>query len=407
MSKISDNNTVNSIGQAMGHTDQTAQRNPPGDWASSQGGKDGTVTLGSRLIAIARRRRDRYLSDPSLMERAGRSVVGRMIARREARTLFDVTAGFVYSQVLVALVRLDVLPRLLAEPMTTEQLAAALDLPGRSVHRLMVAGEALGLVERRGPNWGLGRRGAAVTGNPGLIAMVHHHDLLYRDLSDPVDLLRRGYGEALPAFWPYATASGLGEGAAGYSALMGVSQHFLANEVLSAYPFGRHRHLLDVAGGEGVFVAQALNRHPQLTASVFDLPPVAARARQRLADEGLSDRATAVPGDIFTDRLPEADVVTLVRVIHDHEDDEARTIVSKVFDALPTGGCLVLAEPMAGAAAAPGIGAYFAMYLFAMGSGRPRTAGELRSMLKGAGFRRVRLRRDRNPIVTRVITAVR
>ena len=53
--------------------------------------------------------------------------------------------------------------------------------------------------------------------------------------------------------------------------------------------------------------------------------------------------------------------------------------------ALPADGVLLLAEPMSGTAGAEPIGdAYFGFYLLAMGSGRPRTAEELRSML-GAG----------------------
>ena len=41
--------------------------------------------------------------------------------------------------------------------------------------------------------------------------------------------------------------------------------------------------LLDVAGGEGLFVESAALRAPRLDLMLFDLPPVAARARERLA----------------------------------------------------------------------------------------------------------------------------
>jgi demethylspheroidene O-methyltransferase len=49
--------------------------------------------------------------------------------------------------------------------------------------------------------------------------------------------------------------------------------------------------------------------------------------------------------------------------------------------------------------------AYFGFYLLAMGSGRPRTPEELKAMLRQAGFERVRLRRTRRPLLTRVLTA--
>ncbi len=47
----------------------------------------------------------------------------------------------------------------------------------------------------------------------------------------------------------------------------------------------------------------------------------------------------------------------------------------RAHDALPPGGTLLIAEPMAGTPGAEAMGdAYFGLYLWAMGSGRPRSA---------------------------------
>jgi demethylspheroidene O-methyltransferase len=51
--------------------------------------------------------------------------------------------------------------------------------------------------------------------------------------------------------------------------------------------------------------------------------------------------------------------------------------------------------------------AYFGVYLWAMGSGRPRTAAELTDMLRAAGFRRIRRRPTRIPLQTSVLVAER
>ena len=110
---------------------------------------------------------------------------------------------------------------------------------------------------------------------------------------------------------------------------------------------------------------------------LFDLPPVAARAAARLRRARPGARApTRVGGDFLADPLPTgADVVSLVRVVHDHDDDAALAILRAARQALPPDGTLLLAEPMAGAAGAEPVGdAYFGFYLLAMGSGRPRTA---------------------------------
>ena len=49
---------------------------------------------------------------------------------------------------------------------------------------------------------------------------------------------------------------------------------------------------------------------------------------------------------------------------------------------------------------------YFGMYLWAMGSGRPRTIDELTGMLFAAGFRKCKELPTSMPILVRVISAI-
>ena len=343
--------------------------------------------------------RDRLLASPAFQARAARIPLIRRIALRRAEQLHALTAGFVYSQVLFAGIRLGLFQQLLDGPLTVAEVAARL--------------AGIGLVERRAGNrFGLGELGAATLGNPGIGAMVEHHQRLYADLADPVALLRERGGGELAAFWTYAGSASTpqpgGESAEhAYSDLMSVSQGFVAGHVLASYDLGRHQHLLDVAGGDGSFAAAALSRNPGLKATVLDLPPVAALAGRRLAERGLASRATAVSGDMLRDALPGgADIVSLVRVLHDHDDEPAQLLLRSAHRALSQGGRLPIAEPMAGTRGAEDIGdTYFGMYLWAMGSGRPRTAGELTAMALEAGFSRCREYRTSMPLLVRVLVA--
>ena len=110
---------------------------------------------------------------------------------------------------------------------------------------------------------------------------------------------------------------------------------------------------------------------------------------------------------MFHDPLPQgADLVSLVRVVHDHDDPEALQLLRAVRRALPSGGVLLLAEPMAGTRGAEAMGdAYFGFYLLAMGQGRPRTATELRALLTQAGFTRVEVRPTRRPMFAQLLVA--
>ncbi|RZI89824.1 MAG: methyltransferase [Variovorax sp.] len=357
--------------------------------------------------------RDRLLASRTFQRKAAAFGPTAPIARSRARELFDLVAGFVYSQVLQACVQLKVFDLLAAGPLPVSALAQRLSLPMEGCERLVAAAVSLRLLERRsGDRIGLGVLGAPMVGNVALAAMVQHHTALYADLRDPVALLRgENPASTLAGYWPYADSAApgqlSGEKVAEYSALMSASQPLVADEILDAYSLAGHQRLLDVGGGEGLFLASAAARAPALQLMLFDLPAVAERARRRCAEAGLSDRITIVGGSFLSDPLPTgADVVSLVRVIHDHDDASAMQILLAVRRALPAGGCLLLAEPMAGTRGAETMGdAYFGFYLLAMGRGRVRTAVELTAMLHAAGFDRVQQRRTRVPLQTGLLVA--
>ena len=207
---------------------------------------------------------------------------------------------------------------------------------------------------------------------------------------------------------PKRRAALAAERVAEYSALMGASQPMVANEVLDAYPLSRHRCLLDVGGGEGVFLRHVAERAPHLAAQAFR-PACGGRA-----SEGAIRRASASQGvrktyggSFWSDPLPQgADIATLVRVCFDHDDAGVLKILRAVRRALPDDGTLLLAEPMSETPGAEAMGsAYFGFYLMAMGRGRSRSADQHKALLQAAGFDRVRLLRNPMPLYTRVLVA--
>jgi demethylspheroidene O-methyltransferase len=357
--------------------------------------------------------RDRTLASRAFQRWAGSFVLTRPIARRRANELFDLVAGFVYSQVLLACIRLHLFEILAEGPQSLAALAARLGLPEDSAQRLLAAAVSLRLAElRRGGCFGLGPLGAPLVGDTAISAMVEHHVALYADLRDPVALLRgQATASSLAQYWPYAAAQTPGalgaEHVAEYSALMAASQPLISEQILAAYPFSKHRCLLDVGGGEAAFVKAVAAQAPDLRLMLFDLPSVAHRAQARLEEAGLSNRASVFGGSFFDDPLPAgADIVTLVRVMFDHSDERALAILKAVHRALPPNGSLLVAEPMANTPGAEAMGdAYFGFYLLAMGKGRSRSAAALTALLHEAGFSQVRLLRTNMPLQTQVMVA--
>lgn len=363
------------------------------------------ASLGDRWLAL----RNRLVASPRFQRWAAGFPLTRRIAQRNTRALFDLCAGFVYAQVLTACIRLDLFAILAEGPATGEALALRLGLPRDRTRTLLLAACSLGLIrERPDGRFALADLGAAVTGNPGIAAMIEHHALLYADLADPVALLR---GEAGPTrlsrYWPYAGGAPVGaEAAAPYGALMGTSQGMIAQDILDACDLSGIRHLMDVGGGEGIFIEAAAARLPGRRLTLFDLPAVAERARLRLDRGGLAGRITCRGGDFHTELPPGADTISLVRVLHDHDDGAAQGLLRAAYGALAPGGRLIVAEPLAATPGAEPVGdAYFGFYLLAMGSGRPRTADELALMARNAGFAAVAERRTRRPLLVRVLVA--
>lgn len=359
--------------------------------------------------------RDRLVASPRFARFALAFPLTRPLVRGYERRLFDLMAGFTYSQVLAALVQLRVLDRLAEAPQSADELAPQLALSPAAAATLLDAAVALRLLKRdRDGVYAPGLLGTVLRTQPGIQAMVEHHALLYADLQDPVGLLR---GQTRPTqlsrYWTY---SGNPEAAqltaaqvASYSTLMSVTQRLIAGEILDAYPIAQHQCLLDVGGGEGTFLLAAAARAPQLRLMLFDLPAVAERAREQLAEAGVKARAQCFSGDFRASGLPQgADVVSLIRVAFDHDDATVLVLLRAAHAALPAGGTLLLAEPMVVPGRdEPSGAAYFGLYLLAMGPGRPRSAERLGALIKAAGFTDVQQRKTRTPLQVGLLTATK
>lgn len=342
---------------------------------------------------------------------AARFPLTRRLVRREGEALFDLLAGFCHAQILMALVEFDIPARLLRRSETLPSLAAATAVPPERMRVLLNAAVALGIVKRRRANrYGLTRRGAALAGVPGLQQMIRHHDVLYRDLSDPAAFFRGDTTPELAGFWPYVFGGDVDPQVANtYSDLMAQSQLLVADDTLQAVKLGPVTHLMDVGGGTGAFLTEVAAAYPSLEMTLFDLPPVAPQARARFAQAGCADRVRIVSGSFRTDSLPPGpDAISLVRVLYDHADETVARLLAKCFDALPVGGRLIISEPMSGGARPTRAGdAYFAIYTLAMGTGKARSPDEIAAMCRQAGFSDLRTPRSQRPFVTSIVTATK
>ncbi len=359
-------------------------------------------------------RRNAVFASPRFQHWAAKLPLVRRIARDRASGAFDILAGFAYSQVLRAYVESGLFETLQQGPLGHREIAQAIDLSGDAALTLLRAGRTLRLSEEAGEDqWMLGEQGAVLAADKGAQAMIRHHHLLYLDLADPVDLLRRDRKEptGLSRYWSYAGAlHGAGEAGSEtgeYSQLMAASQHFVADQVLASYRFPKGARLLDVGGGHGAFLARIGAAYPEMPLGLFDLPEVAEAGGAGLEEAFGTERITAHPGNFFDDPIPVGyDFVSLVRILHDHDDEPAAALLANIHRSLAPGARLLIAEPMARMPGAEPMGeAFFGMYLWAMGSGRPRSPQEICAMTRQAGFTSARPIATPQPINASIVIA--
>ena len=162
--------------------------------------------------------------------------------------------------------------------------------------------------------------------------------------------------------------------------------------VIEAYDFRPFGTIADVGGGRGHLLRAIVERNPNASGMLFDLPHVIADTRNIA-----SERLQLHSGDFFVDPLPVADLYLLMEVIHDWADEKAAMILAAVRRAAPRHARVLIIETLVSDAAGPHFGKTLDVIMLAVTGGRERTVHEYESLLGAAGFRFERVVQTRSP----------
>ncbi len=110
------------------------------------------------------------------------------------------------------------------------------------------------------------------------------------------------------------------------------------------FDFSSFRTLCDVGGASGRLSIEIARAHSHMRCSTSDLPAVEPIARRTIAEAGLTDRISALVGDMFQDPFPQADVITMGMVLHNWSSEKQRFLIRKAYETLPPGGAFVIVE---------------------------------------------------------------
>ena len=211
---------------------------------------------------------------------------------------------------------------------------------------------------------------------------------------DMVEVLRTGK----PARWAslrneqeWAKAMEGAAFASQFTAAMDCRGVYLAPAMAQRLDCARYHHLLDVAGGSGIYACAIVARHPHLRATVLEKAPVDRLASQAVAERGFTERVSIATGDMSQDPFPEGcDVHLFSNVLHDWDGPQVKQLLAKSNAALMPGGMIVVhgAHINAAKTGPLPVAAYSAL-LMTISEGKCYSEQEMADFLVGAGFSKV------------------
>jgi hypothetical protein len=307
----------------------------------------------------------------------------------QGKLLRELIMGFRTTQIIATAAKLDLAARLKNGPQSATQLAAATQTNEGRLYRLLRALTSLGILETNDDaTFSLAALGNVLCGDvPGSLRNVA---ILYGEawLWDAYAQLSYSIETATPAF---DHAHGLGlydylnqnrDAAEKFNKAMTAFSEHEADAVKKAYSFATSKTLVDIGGGQGLFVLSLLNAHPHLSGVVFDLPLVI----NSINNAGVNDRINYVPGDFFRDVYSGGDLYILKSVLHNWDDQSCVTILQNCHNAMQPAARLLIIERILPKEIAKSEAILFDINMLVMTKGQERTEVEYKRLLEASGF---------------------
>ena len=325
----------------------------------------------------------------------------------EAATLRRLAFGFATSQALYVMAELGIADHLAHGPLTAHDLATKTGAHADALARLLRALVAFGILQGTDADrFVLTPTGELLrTGVPGSLRATirflvgpwgwHAWEHLSHSVRTGLPAFDHAWGMSNFEYWArHPDVSAVHDAAMAELTAEGTAR------VLAVYDFSPFGTVVDVGGGNGAFLAALLSQHPQVTGRLVDLPHVVTGAVSVLQDAGVVDRCEVIGGDFFEAVPPGGDVYVLKRVIHDWDDERARTILRNCHCVMDAATKLVIIDmvlpPQPRPEAAAGYFVDLTMLVLTPG-GRERTPEEFQQLLTSAGFELTRIVRTGGP----------
>lgn len=183
-----------------------------------------------------------------------------------------------------------------------------------------------------------------------------------------------------------------------FNEAMTSSSMMQAAAVIPAFPFRKFGKVVDIGGGQGLFLAALLTKFPKLAGILFDLVHVVAGAGELFEKYGLTGRIEVIGGSFFETIPDRGDLYILKNIIHDWSDEDALKILTAVRKVTGRAARMILIESIIEEGNIPSFGKMTDVLMMAGTTGRERTKKEYEILLSRAGFRIRKIYRTISPL---------
>jgi len=317
------------------------------------------------------------------------------ITKPDPAIVLDLLQAFRCSKAMFAAVSLGVFDALTTGPKSLQALAQELKASPDSLERLLDACVGLQLLDR--DKQGYRNTPVAFTylcrSSPHRLTgyINYSNDVMWKLWGNLEDAVREGtnrwqqtFGWDSPIFSNFFRTE-----EASREFLIGMHGYGLISspQVVAAFDLSKYRCLVDLGGATGHLAVAACERYPHLRAVVFDLPDALPLAQGIVGASCVSDRIRVVPGDFFLDPLPEGDLYTLGRILHDWTEEKIVKLLSRVYQHLPSSGAILIAEKLLEEdKCGPRWAQMQNLNMLTCTEGKERTLSEYEALLKRVGF---------------------
>lgn len=324
--------------------------------------------------------------------------------------MFELLDGLYVTQCLRVAIRLGIADQLNDGPKACSDMARALDVNADALYRVMrllaskqIFKELPGRRFELTPAAALLRTGVK-NSLRAFVDLIDQHWAIWEYLIDGVrtgqPMFEKVFG--MPLFNYYAKHP---EKSELFDQAMAELSRPMANAIVASYPFSGIDRLVDVGGGDGSLLSAILRAHPRMTATLFEGPWAAERARRSIDAAGLGERCEVVAGDFFASVPAGGDAYLLKNILHDWRDEHALALLASCRRAMKPAARLLIVEFIIPPGNEACVSKSVDIQMMLATGGRERTKEEYEALLHQAGFR---LRRVvPTPFVLCVIEAVR